>query len=204
MPAARILLLGAHEALGHRLLRDQERAGDLLRAQAAERAQGQRDLRIERERRVAAREEELQALVGDRRLVHLVLRRLRHVEQPGLARRACGRGGCGRSRGCARLSRATRAGCPACPSRGQRSAAIANASCAASSARSKSPRKPIRAARTRPHSSRKTRSRYRSSLLRAGGSRPRRRAGRRDRATRARSPRRGRRPRRRSSRRAPP
>ena len=37
------------------------------------------------------------------------------------------------------------------PSRGQRSAAIANASCAASSARSKSPRKPISAARTRPH-----------------------------------------------------
>ena len=37
------------------------------------------------------------------------------------------------------------------PSRGQRSAAIAKASCAASSARSKSPRKPIRAARTRPH-----------------------------------------------------
>ena len=34
------------------------------------------------------------------------------------------------------------------PSRGQRSAATANASCAASSARSKSPRKPIRAART--------------------------------------------------------
>src|SRR6185503_20207920 len=42
------------------------------------------------------------------------------------------------------------------PSRGHRSAAMANASCAASSARSKSPRKPIRVARTRPHSSRKT------------------------------------------------
>ena len=37
------------------------------------------------------------------------------------------------------------------PSRGQRAAAIAKASCAASSARSKSPRKPISAARTRPH-----------------------------------------------------
>ena len=45
------------------------------------------------------------------------------------------------------------------PSRGQRSAAIANASWAASSASSKSPRKPIRVARTRPHSSRKTWSR---------------------------------------------
>ena len=41
------------------------------------------------------------------------------------------------------------------PSRGQRSAATAKASCAASSARSKSPRKPTRLARTRPHSSRK-------------------------------------------------
>ena len=44
------------------------------------------------------------------------------------------------------------------PSRGQRFAAIANASWAASSARSKSPRKPISAATTRPHSSRKMRS----------------------------------------------
>src|SRR3954470_14780551 len=44
------------------------------------------------------------------------------------------------------------------PSRGHRSAAIANASWAASSARSKSPRKPIRVASTRPHSSRKVRS----------------------------------------------
>ena len=42
------------------------------------------------------------------------------------------------------------------PSRGQRSAAIANDSWATSSARSKSPRKPTRVARTRPHSSRKT------------------------------------------------
>jgi len=48
------------------------------------------------------------------------------------------------------------------PSRGQRAAAIANASCAASSARSKSPRKPIRAARTCPHCSRK-------GLVEAGG-----------------------------------
>jgi len=45
------------------------------------------------------------------------------------------------------------------PSTGQRCAAMTNASWAASSARSKSPRKPIRVARTRPHSSRKTRSR---------------------------------------------
>ncbi len=42
--------------------------------------------RVERERRVAAREDELEPLVRDRRLVHLVLSRLRHVEQAGLRR----------------------------------------------------------------------------------------------------------------------
>ena len=65
------------------------------------------------------------------------------------------------------------------PSRGQRSAAIANASCAASSARSKSPRKPIRAARTRPHWSRKTCSRigYHSTIGRTSTAPPRRAAG---------------------------
>ena len=52
------------------------------------------------------------------------------------------------------------------PSAGQRAAAIANASWAASSARSKSPRRPIRLARTRPHSSRKTCSRIAYCSLR--------------------------------------
>ena len=77
------------------------------------------------------------------------------LEQPGLRRAACGRGGCGRSRGCGPSSRARRRGLSGAPSRGQRSAAIANASWVASSARSKSPRKPISAASTRPHWSRK-------------------------------------------------
>src|SRR5262249_56810035 len=42
------------------------------------------DLGVECERRVATREYELESFVGDRRLVHLVLRRLRHLEQAGL------------------------------------------------------------------------------------------------------------------------
>ena len=63
------------------------------------------------------------------------------------------------------------------PSRGQRSAAIAKASCAASSARSKSPRKPIRAARTRPHSSRKTPLDQRSTTGRTSIAPPMRAAG---------------------------
>ena len=76
-----------------------------------------------------------------------------------LSRRGSARGGCGRWLGCAPSSSSQARGLSGTPSRGQRSAAIANASCAASSARSKSPRKPIRVARTRPHSSRKTCSR---------------------------------------------
>ena len=126
------------------------------RRQAAERAQRQRHLRLGRQRRMAAGEDQLEPLVGNTVVVHLVLARLGHVEQLRLRRRACGRGGSGRSRGCAPVVTSHARGLSGTPSRGQRSAAIANASCAASSARSKSPRKPISAARTRPHCSRKT------------------------------------------------
>jgi hypothetical protein len=60
-------------------------ARDLLGGQAAERAQRQRHLGFGRERRVAAGEDELQPLVGDRGLVvHLVLHGLRDLEQAGL------------------------------------------------------------------------------------------------------------------------
>ena len=62
----------------------EEGAGDLLDPEPAERPQCERDLGIEVERRMATREDELQALVRDRRLVHLVLHRFRHVEQAGL------------------------------------------------------------------------------------------------------------------------
>ena len=66
------LRLRAHEPLRHRRVRQEERARDLLGRQAAERAQRQRHLRVERERRVAAGEEQLEPLVGERRLVHVV------------------------------------------------------------------------------------------------------------------------------------
>jgi hypothetical protein len=84
-PGGLDLALGAHESLGHGRLGDQEGAGDLGRGQAAERPQGQRHLRFGVERRMAAGEDELQALVGEGALVvHDVLHRLRHLQQPGL------------------------------------------------------------------------------------------------------------------------
>jgi hypothetical protein len=81
------LALGAYQALGHRRLADQERAGDLVGAQAAERPQGERDLRVGGERRMAAGEDELESLVRERRVqVHVVLHGLRHLEQARLRR----------------------------------------------------------------------------------------------------------------------
>ena len=74
----------------------------------------------------------------------------------------------------------------------------------ACSARSTAPRKPINAASTRPHCSRKTRSRVVTNTSRSDGSRWRRPGGPPGSAPPARSPRRGRRPPRRSSRRPPP
>ena len=83
-PGGLDLALRAHEPLGHRRLGDEEGAGDLVGRQPAERPQRERDLGVERERRMAAGEEQLEPLVGDRRLVHLVLHGFRHVEQAGL------------------------------------------------------------------------------------------------------------------------
>ena len=110
------LRLRAHEPLGHRRLGDEEGASDLGRAQAAERAQRQRDLRLDRERRVTAGEDELESLVGEgRRRPSRRLRPglLREPRAGGSSPRACDRGGCGRSRGCAPSSAARRPGCPA-------------------------------------------------------------------------------------------
>ena len=83
-PGGLDLVLRADQPLRHRLLRDEEGAGDLLGGQAAERPEGQRDLAVERQRRVAAGEEQLEPLVGNRRLIHFVLHRLRNVEQARL------------------------------------------------------------------------------------------------------------------------
>jgi hypothetical protein len=54
------LPLGAHQPLRHRALRYQEGTGDLVGAEPAEGAQGERNLRLDSERRVAAGEDEQQ------------------------------------------------------------------------------------------------------------------------------------------------
>ena len=85
-PGGLDLVLGANEPLGHGPLGDEEGAGDLIRRQPAQRPQCERDLGVERKRRMAAREDELEPFVRDRHLIHLVLRRLRHLEQADLRR----------------------------------------------------------------------------------------------------------------------
>src|SRR5213082_1046476 len=72
-PGVADLPLRAHEPLRHRRLRDEEGAGYLFGREAAERAQGQRDLRLGRQGGVTTREDQAQPLVGDR-LVHLLSR----------------------------------------------------------------------------------------------------------------------------------
>jgi hypothetical protein len=56
----------AHESLRERRLRDEKRTRDLVRLQAGHLAERQRDLRLDGERRVAAREDEAEPVVGDR------------------------------------------------------------------------------------------------------------------------------------------
>ena len=83
------LPLGADEPLGHRRLGHEEGAGYLVGAQSAEGAQGERDLRLGRECRVAAREDQAQPLVGDGiRLLRFCLRpgSLQRRQQLGLVR----------------------------------------------------------------------------------------------------------------------
>ena len=84
------LALRAHQPLCHRRLRDEERASDLARLQARDRAQRQRQLRLRRERGVAAGEDQAQPVVFEHPVrllggllsgaVHL-LRRLRRRVQ---------------------------------------------------------------------------------------------------------------------------
>ena len=74
MRACADLRLRAHQALRHRRRRHQERARDLLRLEAAQRAQRQRDLRLDGQRRVAAGEDEAQPIVTHGHLVDLAAR----------------------------------------------------------------------------------------------------------------------------------
>ena len=59
------LPLRPHQPLRHRRRRDEERARDLVGVEPAERAERQRDLRVERQRRVAAGEDQAKAIVRD-------------------------------------------------------------------------------------------------------------------------------------------
>jgi hypothetical protein len=71
----------------HRLLRGQERVGDLLGLQAADRAQGQGNLGLGIQRGVTAAEDQLQALVLDSdvlKLVHVILGRFTDLQLAGL------------------------------------------------------------------------------------------------------------------------
>src|SRR5439155_102731 len=59
------LCLGAHDALGHCGRTGEKGAGDLLGREAADLAQGQRDLRVRRQSRMAAGEDQPQPIVLD-------------------------------------------------------------------------------------------------------------------------------------------
>ncbi len=204
MPASRDLALRAHEPLRHRRLRDEERARDLVGRQAAERAQRQRDLRVERERRMAAGEDELEPLVGEHGLVQVVVHGLA-APRAGASSRASVRSR--RMRSIARLRAVDDE--PARPgSRGRRRAASARR-------RSRTPpARPPRRGRSRRGSRSGSRGRgptRRGRPARAAAHspppaapRPRRPSAPPGCAPRSRSPRRGRRPRRGRSRRAPP
>ena len=76
--------LGAGQATLHGLLGDQERPGDLGGLQATEGPQRERHLPVQRQRRVAAGEDQLEPLVLDHGVVELVHDGLRHRQQVDL------------------------------------------------------------------------------------------------------------------------
>ena len=79
-PGAADLPLRADEALRHRRLCDEERMCDLGGREAADLAERQRDAAVRGERRVTAREDEREALVGDR--AHVVLLGRQFLQPP--------------------------------------------------------------------------------------------------------------------------
>ena len=66
-PGVADLALRSNQPLSDRCLGDEEGAGDLRRVEATDRAEGERDLRLPRQRWVAAGEEEAQPIVGGKR-----------------------------------------------------------------------------------------------------------------------------------------
>ena len=63
-------LLGAQQPLAHRRLRDQEHPGDLPGGEPGDHLEGQRHPGLHRERRVAAGEDETEAVVGEHAVLH--------------------------------------------------------------------------------------------------------------------------------------
>ena len=186
-PGRHDLALGADDPLRQRALVDQERPRDLRRRHADDRPQGERQPSLGRERRVAAREEQRQPVVGGRRTA--VVRRL----DLGLRGRASASWRVRRRTRSRALCRAAvcsqAAGLFGGPSRRHASSASVTAVCTASSARSKSWNWRASRATSRPDSSRRVRARSPSvcwaGVTRTGcsprpsaGSRRRRRAAR--------------------------
>ena len=64
----------------HRFLGDQERAGDLLGRQTAERPQSQGDLRVRRKSGMATGEHEFQSFVSENRFIHGVFLDFLHIK----------------------------------------------------------------------------------------------------------------------------
>ena len=124
-------LLRPRDALRHRRLVDEERARDLGRRQAADRAQRQRDRRCRRQRRMAAHEEHGQRVVLVRDVAAPAARCAASAlpVSPRAARFATGRSAAAR-----RSGSATPRGLSGTPSRGQCIAAASSASWTASSA----------------------------------------------------------------------
>ena len=106
------LPLRAHEPLRERRLRDEEAARDLRRREAADEAQRQRDLRLGGERRMAAREDQLEPFVGDDSLLVVGELARRARAAPSCARSSA-RAESGRSPGCAPSRRSTHRDSPA-------------------------------------------------------------------------------------------
>ena len=117
---------------------------DVLGRQPRDRAQRQRDLRLDRQGGMAAGEDELKPLIGDLGLVHFGLRRCSAAGAVASSSRSLAASTRSRrSRSIARFRAVVTshaAGLAGMPSAGQRRAATANASATDSSASSKSPR----------------------------------------------------------------
>ena len=146
--------LGADEALCQRWLRDEEGARDLVRREAADLAQRERDAGLDRERRVTAGEQEREPLVRNGAHVRVLFHGTSSRRARSSTFRAKVRSR--RMRSIAPLRAVATIHAPGdrgVPSRGQRSTALAKASWTASSARVRSPRTRVRIASARGHSS---------------------------------------------------